>query len=130
MLNLYDYILEQIQPVCTCYSDNYPVDKEAEEGHKVYPYAVLSMNSSIPNNEYSNNNLIYIDIWSNQHGITEVEILTDNIYKKINNLKIIKDDMFIQLIRNNPCRLNLNDPDINLKRRQLRFYAKVYEINS
>lgn len=129
MLNLYDYILEQIQPICTCYSDDYPVDKEAAEGRKQYPYIVLSMNSSIPNNEYSNNNLIYVDIWSNQHGIEEVETLTDQIYKQLNSLKIMKDDMFIQISRYNPCRLNLRDPDINLKRRQLRFLVKTYEIN-
>lgn len=129
MLNLYDYIIEEINPICECYSDEYPQDKEVAEGKKVYPYATILMYTGIPNNEYSDDNLIYIDIWSNQHGITEVETLTDAIYNKLNKLKIMKDDMFIQIFRNNPCRLNLNDPEPNLKRRQLRFIVKTYEIN-
>jgi hypothetical protein len=129
MLNLYDYMIEEINPICECYSDEYPQDKEAAEGKKVYPYATILMYTGIPNNEYSNNNLIYIDIWSNQHGITEVETLTDDIYNKLNKLKIMKDDMYLQIFRNNPCRLNLNDSDVNIKRRQLRFLVKTYEIN-
>lgn len=131
MLNLYDYIIEEINPICECYSDEYPQDKESAEGKKVYPYCTISFPFAITNNEYSNNNLAYIDIWSNQHSITEVETLTDAIYKKLNKLKIMKDDMYLQIFRNNPCRLNLNDsdPDINLKRRQLRFLVKTYEIN-
>jgi hypothetical protein len=129
MLNLYDYLIEQIDPIVTCYSDEYPSDKESEEGSKVYPYATVSFPFIIPNNEWSNNNLAYIDIWSNQHGITEVETLTDAIYNKLNKLKIMKDDMYLQIFRNNPCRLNLNDSDVNIKRRQLRFLVKTYEIN-
>ena len=130
MLNMYDYLIEQIDPIVTCYSDEYPQDKEsAENGAKVYPYATVLMYSAIPNNEYSNNNLVYIDVWSNKRGIEEVETLTDAIYNKLNKSTIMKDDMFIQISRYNPCRLNLNDPDINLKRRQLRFLVKTYEIN-
>lgn len=129
MLNVYDSIIGIINPIVTCYADEYPQDLEAEEGHKVYPYATVSFPFVIPNNEYSNNNLAYIDIWSNLHQVAEVESLTDAVYKALNKTTIMKDDMFIQIYRNNPCRLNLNDPDINLKRRQLRFLVKTYEKN-
>jgi hypothetical protein len=127
MLDLYKTILPIINPILTCYSDNYPVDKEAQDGHKIYPYCTIRFPNTIPNNEYSNNISLVIDVWSNVNGVQEVEIYADSIYNALNNQKIMTENMFIQIYRDNPCRTRMDDEDINIKRRQIRFYLKVYE---
>lgn len=127
MLDLYKTIIPIINPILTCYSDNYPPDKEAQDGHKIYPYCTISFPNSVANNEYSNNNSLIIDIWSNINGIQEVETYADSIYNALNMQKIMTDTMFIQIYRDNPCRTSIPDEDINIKRRQVRFYVKVYE---
>lgn len=130
MLNLYDVIYAQISSITDVYADQYPVDKLAQEENIVYPYATFSFPNVLINNEWSDNNIMYIDIWDNKSGqVEEIETITDSIYKALNRVKIMTEDMFIQIYRDNPFRLRLTDPDINIQHRQLHFIVKVYPKN-
>ena len=127
MLDLYDEMFSLINPIVTSYSDHYPTDKEAEDGHKIYPYAEFSFPNTMPNNEWSNNFLLSVDVWDNKSGIVkEIETLTDSIYQALNKKLINYGSKFIQINRNSPCILSLPDPELNIQRRQLRFILKVY----
>lgn len=129
MISLYDCLHSIIDPILICYNDDYPTDLEAEQGHKVYPYCTIRMYNGIPNNEFSDKMLVYIDIWSNQHGISEVETYTDVIFKAVNKQRVTNSELFVKFDRNNLDRLNLVDEDINLQHRQLRFLATYYVLN-
>lgn len=84
------------------------------------------------NNEYSDLSQLQIDIWDNKSGqVEEIETITDNLVMAIlqgrNTRNIITNNMVIQIYKDNPFRLKLPDPDINIQRRELKFLAKVYE---
>lgn len=90
----------------------------------------LTFPNSNPNNEYSDINQLVIDIWDNKSGqVEEIETITDNLVKVLNKKIINNDDMLIQIFKDNPFRLKLPDPDINIQRRELKFLVKVYERN-
>jgi hypothetical protein len=123
MLNLYDEIFSLINPIVDSYAEHYPADKE-----RIYPYAEFNFPNVVKNNEFSNLNQLYIDIWDNKSGqVEEIETITDNIVNALNGQKINTNDMFIQIYKDKPFRLKLDDSDINIQRRELRFIVKVYE---
>lgn len=129
MLNLYDVIYKLVNPIVDAYAEHYPSTKE-----KVYPYAEITFPTAAPNNEYSDLNLLQIDIWDNKSGqVEEIETITDNLVKTIlqgkSNQIIKTNDMLIQIYKNNPFRSRLEDSDINIQRRELRFLVKLYERN-
>lgn len=84
------------------------------------------------NNEYSDLRQLVIDVWDNKSGqVKEIETITDNLVVAMlqgrNTRNIITNNMIIQIYKDNPFRLKLPDPDINIQRRELKFLAKVYE---
>ncbi len=126
MLNLYDVIYNIINPIVDSYAEHYPSDKK-----KVYPFAEINFPSVSENNEYSDLNQLYIDIWDNKSGqVKEIETITDNLINAIlqgKNTNTVKTtDMLIQFSKDKPFRVKLEDSDINIQRRELRFILKVY----
>jgi hypothetical protein len=122
MLELYKLLSDIIEPICTCFVGHYPTEEE-----KIYPYIEIRFPTSIPNNSFSDNNLLEVDIWDNKDtDIREVEGITNSIHKKLNRSHYITDIMQVSVSRNNPYRLEPMDPQIGIQRRQLRYIVKVY----
>lgn len=122
MLDLYSQINNVLNPICITYADHYPATLT-----KVYPYIEFSFQYAMPNNTYSDNNLLYVDIWDNKSGsVVEIETLADKVEKALNRLQINNDKMQICIYKNNPFRFPVPDTDINIQRRELRFIVKTY----
>lgn|GEM_PF-1215675 len=141
MLDLYTLIYNQIMPIivthnygfyspaqvyddatCATYVDHYPEDQK-----KVYPYAEIKFPNSLPNNSFSDNNLLEVDIWDDKAtDIREIEGITDAIHKALNRLQYNDAVMNVSINRNTPHRLSLPDPIIHIQRRQLRYIVTAY----
>ena len=123
MLDLYTLIYGIINPICPSFADHWPEDEE-----KVFPYVEIKFPNALPNNTFSDNNLLEIDIWNNKGtDITEIEGIADNIHKVLNRLQYNDTNMNVSINRNTPFRLVLPDPIIHIQRRQLRYICTVYE---
>lgn len=72
-------------------------------------------------------NILEVHIWDDKaSNIVEIETITDEIDKELNKLQINNSKMQICIFRDTPYRLKLEDPDIHIQRRELRYIAKVY----
>jgi len=124
MLALYKLLSGIIDPICPCFVIHYPTKIK-----KVYPYVEIRFPTSIPNNSFSDNNLLEVDIWDNKDtDIRGIESITDLIHDELNSLHYIDSVMQVSINRNNPHKLGLPDPQIEIQRRQLRYIVKVYKI--
>lgn len=126
MLDVYAIIANIIEPICPCWVGHYPTDQNGES-NKVYPYAEIKFPNILPNNTFSDNNLLEIDIWDNKDtDIREIEGISDSIHKELNFFNVDTDTCQISITRNTPYKLELPDPALNIQRRQLRYIVKVY----
>jgi len=124
MLALYSLLSDIIEPICTCFVGHYPTELE-----KVYPYCTIDFPNALPNNSFSDLNLLSINIWDNKDtDIRVIEAITDSIHKAINKLHYIDTVMQVSIFRNTPYRLKINDEMIGIQRRELRYVVKVYKI--
>jgi hypothetical protein len=122
MLKVYELLSGIIEPICPCFVGHYPTEEK-----KVYPYVEIKFPTSIPNNSFSDNNLLQVDIWDdNDTDIREIEYITDLIHKALNRYHHIDDKVQLSINRDRPYRLELPDPQINIQRRQLRYTVKIY----
>jgi hypothetical protein len=122
MLELYTLIYNIINPICTAFADHYPEDET-----KAYPYAEIKFPNALPNNEFSDKNLLEVDIWDDKGtDITEIEGLTDTIHKALNRLQYNDTVMNVSINRNTPYKLVLPDPVLHIQRRELRYIVTVY----
>lgn len=122
MIALYKLISSIIEPICPCFADHYP-----EKEEKVYPYVEIKFPNSVPNNSFSDNNLLEVDIWDDKAtDIREIETIVDTISKKLKIPNYIDANMQVSISKNNPFRVTLTDPIIHIQRRQLRYLVKVY----
>ena len=122
LLDIYKLINSKIEEICSnSFADYYP-----EEKKKIYPYVEFKFPSTQPNG-FSELNSLDIDIWNNKaNDIFEIETITENIDKQLNKLQVNNETMQLCIFRNNPYKLRINDPDIHIQRRQLRYILKVY----
>ena len=122
MLDLYTLIYNIINPICPAFADHYP-----EEETKIYPYVEIKFPNALPNNTFSDNNLLEVDIWDDKGAdIREIETITDSIHEALNRLQYNDMAMNVSINRNTPFRLVLPDPIIHIQRRQLRYVMTVY----
>ena len=122
MLELYTLLSNIIEPICTCFIGHYPTELT-----KIYPYVEIKTPTSIPNNSFSDNNLLSIQVWNDKDtDIREIEGITDAIHKALNRFHYIDNFMQVSINRNVPYRLELADPIINIQRRELRYKLTVY----
>ena len=122
MLKLYALLSNLIEPIAPCYVDHYP-ELEAKE----YPYAEIHFPNVLPNNTFSDNNLLEVDIWDDKAtDIREIEGITTAIHAALNRLQYNDAVMNVSINRNTPYLLNLPDPIIHIQRRQLRYIVTVY----
>jgi hypothetical protein len=125
MLELYTLIYNIINPICTAFADHFPT----EDGTvKVYPYAEIKFPNVLLNNEFSDKNLLEVDIWDDKDpDIREIEGLADNIHAALNRLQYNDSVMNVSINRNTPYRLVLPDPVLHIQRRELRYEVTVYK---
>ena len=122
MLELYKLLASIIDPICPSFADHFPEDAE-----KVYPYAEIKFPNALPNNSFSDNNLLEVDIWDDKGtDIREIEGIADAIHTALNRLQYNDAIMNVSINRNTPHRLNLPDPIVHIQRRQLRYIVTVY----
>ena len=122
MLEVYKLLSNIIEPIVPCFVGGYPTELE-----KVYPYAEIKTPTSIPNNSFSDNNLLSVYIWDDKDtDINEIESITDLIHIELNRYHYIDDTMQVSINRNIPYRLELPDEMIGIQRRELRYTVKVY----
>lgn len=122
MLALYELLSGIIEPICPCFVGHYPTKEK-----KVYPYVEIKVPNILPNNSFSDNNLLQVDIWDDKDtDIRDIERITGLIHKELNRYHHINDVMQLRINRDRPYRLELIDSEINIQRRQLRYTVKVY----
>ena len=125
MVDVYALIANIIEPLVPCFVDHYPTDQEGKP--KVYPYAEITFPNIMPNNSFSDSNLLQIDIWDDKDtDITEIDSITDVIHKALNWLNVDNMKFQASIFRNTPYRLELPDPLPNIQRRQLRYVLRIY----
>ncbi len=119
MLDVYKYVTDKLKTLDTqLYTDYIPTEK-------TYPYVQFQFPNVSPNG-FGELNLLQIDVWDKSTSNVHVETITDNIDKLFNRHNEITNDYCIQVYRNNPYRLNIPDPDMEIRRRQLRYVIKIY----
>lgn len=122
MLKVYKFLSNIIEPICPCYVGHYPTIEE-----KIYPYCEIKFPNILPNNSFSDNNLLQIDIWDDKDtDIREIEGITDSITKALYPFHYNDENMDLNIYKNSPYRLDLPDPIPNIQRRELRFNLKIY----
>jgi hypothetical protein len=121
-----------IEGIITTFVGHYPTDQLDDNGQvvpKVYPYAEINSPNVSPNNSFSDNNNLTIDIWDDKDtDITEIEGLTDSIHAVLNRFQQNDVGMNVSINRDKPYRLKLEDPSQGIQRRQLRYIVTVYKI--
>ncbi|HBV88314.1 MAG TPA: hypothetical protein DEF42_17115 [Desulfosporosinus sp.] len=126
MIDVYGLLANIIEPICPCWVGHYPTDQEGED-NKVYPYVEIKFPNILPNNTFSDKNLLEVDIWHNKDtDIREIEAIADSIHKELNFFNVNAETYQLSINRNTPYRLTLPDPNIKIQRRQLRYIVKVY----
>lgn len=124
MIDLYSFINSQIENICNTFVDHYPEDEEDKE----YPFVEIKFPNIVPNNSYSDNNLLEIDIWNDEGtDIREIEALADAINLVLNRLQYNDSEMQISINKNTPYRISLQDPETHIQRRQLRYIVTTYK---
>lgn len=119
MLDLYKYVTSKLKSIgIKPYTDYIPSEK-------TYPYVQFKFPNTLPNG-WGELNLLQIDIWDKNDSTVQVENIVDNIDKIFSWLNETTADFCIQVYRNNPYRLNIPDPDMEIRRRQLRYIIKIY----
>jgi len=131
-MDLYTLINSMIEGIITTFVGHYPTDQLDDNGQvvpKVYPYAEINSPNVSPNNSFSDNNNLTIDIWDDKDtDITEIEGLTDSIHAVLNRFQQNDVGMNVSINRDKPYRLKLEDPSQGIQRRQLRYIVTVYKI--
>jgi len=125
MLKLYGLLSGIIEPLCPCFVGHYPTTET-----KSYPYCTIKFPNILPNNSFSDTNLLSVNIWDDKDtDIRNIEAITDAIHKALNRFHYIDDAMQASINRNTPYRLELPDEMIGIQRRELRYTVKVYKFN-
>jgi len=123
MIDLYTLINSKIEPICNCFVDHYPEDEK-----RVYPYVEFRFTNILPNNSYSDNNQLEINILDDKAtDIREIENITDAIHLVLNRLQYNDSKLQVSINRDTPYRLSLPDPITHIQRRKLRYVVTVYE---
>lgn len=120
MLDLYEYIINKINNMIGIkpYTDFIP-------SSAAYPRIQLQFGNGLPYG-HGELNLMQIDIWDKNHSKAQVEAIADSIDKIFKRHNETTNDFCVQIYRNNPYRLNVPDPDMEIRRRQLRYVIKIY----
>lgn len=120
MQDLYKYVIDKIESATGMkpYTDYISSDK-------TFPYIQLQFPNSMPNG-FGELVLMQLDVWDKSNSKATVESIADNIDKIFNRLNDTTADFSLQIYRNTPYRFKIPDPDMEIRRRQLRYIIKIY----
>jgi len=125
MIEVYTLINSKISGLINTFVGHYPTDQG--DVAKVYPFAEINFPNILPNNSFSDKNLLTVDIWDDKDtDITEIEGLTDAIHNVLNRLQYNDLNMNVSINRDTPYRIELQDPILYIQRRQLRYIVTIY----
>lgn len=122
MLEIYKLISSQLSTLnIPVFADLYPLELA---DNKIFPYIIFNFPSTL-NKNYSDLNLMEIDIWDNKTSIVEIETIAKQVDDIFKRLKVNDVNMFAQTFRNNPYRLKLDEEENGIQRRQMRYIVKA-----
>jgi hypothetical protein len=85
-----------------------------------YPYVNTRYPTTLENDEsFRVIHTLEIDVWDNIPNTARIEQLADDIDAEIN--RYMNTEQFYRIYRMSPFRLELDEPDRNIRRRQLRY---------
>lgn len=114
MINLKKSIYSKIDAVADRVYDSRTPTNSA------YPYVNINYpNIGESDQSFRSTIILEIDIWDNDTDTTALETLADNIDVALN--RYVDTTLFYRVYRLNPYRFELDDPDENIRRRQLRY---------
>lgn len=87
-----------------------------------YPYIVFNVSDGFKS--HRDDLTLIIDIWDRNSSSFEIEDLTDTIDSLLDEANIYNEFVLTTFYRQ--TRMKVEDPDIKLKRRQLRFNIQTY----
>lgn len=91
-----------------------------------YPYAVVSIQPLADSEKDRQDNIVEIDVWDQTTDPMALEELTTKLDKALKKWKFTDDTQGFWLQR--ISRGNIPDEDINIRRRQIRYQIKRYEV--
>ena len=124
MLDILEYLTKEFKSVCPRVYEGNAKDEA------IFPYIVFSLpNSNAPDDDNNVESVtLEIDIWDysqdSYDATKNVEILANRIEELLKYNRELGDDYLLIFSKRN--RFKLNDPDNNMKRRQLRYNIKYY----
>ena len=120
MIPLKQSIYQRVSQVADrVYDSRTPSEKE-------YPYVNITYPTIGEVDESFRQNIILeLDVWDNLADTTRLENLTDAIDKKLN--RYVSNDLYFRIYRLSPYRIELDDADENIRRRQLRYQILIFK---
>ncbi|MCR6096854.1 hypothetical protein HXA31_20425 [Salipaludibacillus agaradhaerens] len=122
MNNLLVYLYETLSNVHT------NTHLEIAKDDAPYPYIVFNLPTSTDAERQRQDFILEVDIWDQTTDTRALETLTDDIDKTIKKVRYVDDNQLLIFTRIN--RLMISDPDPMIRRRQLRYEIKRYEVES
>lgn len=117
MKNLLSFVYEELRILGVSVYNKQPPTK-AE-----YPFIKYQINQSY-RETYPSVYSLTIDVWDRNDSTYRVENLTDKVDSLMENLTLIDECMSITSKRQ--TRLNVSDPDAEIKRRRLEYQLRVF----
>lgn len=106
----------------TLKSKHQRVYHEVAPSDAVYPYIVFNISDGFKS--HRDDLTLIIDIWDRGTSSIAIEDLTDSIDKLLDEANIHNEFVLTTFYRQ--TRMKVEDPDLKLKRRQLRFQIQTY----
>lgn len=69
---------------------------------------------------------LIIDIWHLKKDLFEIEDMIYLIDKKLSGVTVTIDDKVFKISKDTAFRINIPDPDLNIRRKRLRYVIKYY----
>lgn len=95
---------------------------ESAPDNAIYPYIIFNVSDGFKS--HRDDLTLIIDIWDRSSSSFEIENLTDSIDNLLDEANIYNEFVLTTFYRQ--TRMKVEDPDIKLKRRQLRFNIQTY----
>lgn len=123
MLDILEYLTTELRKICPrTYNNNANEDA-------IFPYVVFNLPTTTVPESDSELVVLEINIWDysrdSYDATINAEILTDRIEDFLKFNRELGDDHLMIFTKIN--RLTLNDPDPNIRRKQLRYTIKYYD---
>jgi len=125
MKYLTDYIGEKLTEYHSrVYLDSAPAIDPSTQKPPLYPYVVYSIPANSADS-FRDDVTLEIDIWSDNIDTTDIEVLANNIYRKLHRFHHI--DKNFQAVFYRLSNIPVPDPEEYIRRRRVSFLIRHYE---